>query len=97
LFRISDFVLRILFGAAGGAAGGGTAAAGGAAGALKLSAAGKGKGRHHPMNFFAFAFWAHNLFRSIQYQFFKFVLALITEIFINRHRTSSLNMHRNIF
>jgi hypothetical protein len=86
----------ILF-TAGGAAGGGTATAGGAGGALKLSAAGKGKGRHHPMNFFAFAFWAGNLFRGVQYQFFKFVLTLITAIFVNRHLTNSLKMHRNIF
>ena len=51
-----------LFGAAGRAAGGGTTAAGGAGGALKFSAAGKGKSRHHSMNFFAFTFRAGNLF-----------------------------------
>ena len=87
----------LLFGATGGAGGGGTTTAGGAGGALKLSAAGKGESRHHPVNFLALACGAGNLFGSIQYQFFKFVLALITTIFINRHFTNSLRMHRNIF
>jgi hypothetical protein len=82
---------------AGGAGGGGTTTAGGAGGALKLSAAGKGKSRHHPVNFLALTFGAGNLFGGIQYQFFKFVLALITAIFINRHFTNSLRMYRNIF
>jgi len=78
-------VSDILFGATGGTTGGGTATAGGTGGALKLSAAGKGKGRHHPMDFFALAFRASNLFRGIQYQFFKSILASVTGIFVNRH------------
>jgi len=80
--------LSILF-TAGGATGGGTASAGGTGSALKLSAAGKGKGRHHPLDFFTFALRANNFFGGLQYQFFEFVLALIAMILINRHFTGS--------
>ena len=97
LFRISDFVLRILFSAAGGTTGGGTASTGGTGSALKLSAAGKGKGRHHPLDSFAFALRANNFFGGLQYQFFEFVLALIAMILINRHFMGSFLNHRNIF
>ena len=94
-FRYSDFEFQIsskrdlsLF-AAGGATGGGTASAGRTGSTLKLSAAGKGKGRQHPLDFFAFALRANNFFRGLQYQFFEFVLALVTVILINRHFTNS--------
>jgi len=80
--------LSILF-TAGGATGGGTASAGGTGSALKLSAAGKGKGRHHPLDSFAFALRANNFFRGLQYQFFEFVLALIAMILKNRHLMGS--------
>jgi hypothetical protein len=63
---IQYFILP-LFGTAGGAAGCGAAATGGIGGALKLSTAGKSKGRHHPMNFFALTFGAANLFGGIKY------------------------------
>jgi len=56
-----------LFGAAGGAAGCGAAPAGGTGGALKLSTAGKSKGGHHSMDFFALTFGAGNLFGGIKY------------------------------
>ena len=78
-----------LFGAAGGAAGGGTASTGRASSTFELTTAGKGKGRHHPLNFFAFTFWAGDLFGGIEYQFFEFVFALTAMIFINRHLTYS--------
>ena len=57
----------MLFGAAGGAASSSTSAAGGTGGALKLSAARKGKGRHRPVNFLALAFRAGDLLRSTKY------------------------------
>jgi len=56
-----------LFGAAGGAARGCTAFAGGTASALKFPTAGKGKGRHHPMDFFTFTLRTNNFFRGLQY------------------------------
>ncbi len=59
--------LLFLFGTTGGAARGCTASAGGSAGALKFPAAGKSKGRHHPMDFFAFTLRAKNFFRGLQY------------------------------
>jgi hypothetical protein len=72
LFRISIFEFQIsskrdlsLF-VTGGAAGGGAATAGRTSSALKLTTAGKGKGRHHPMNFFAFTFRTGDLFRGIE-------------------------------
>ena len=63
---IQYFILP-LFGTAGGAAGCGAAPAGGTGGALILSPAGKSKGGHHPMNFFALTFGAGNLFGGIKY------------------------------
>ncbi len=57
----------ILF-VAGGATGGGAAAAGGGTrSTFKLASDGKGKGRHHPLNFLALAFGAGNLFGCVQY------------------------------
>jgi hypothetical protein len=64
LFQLSNIPL---FGTTGGTARGGTASAGRAGGALKFSAARKGKGRHRPVNFLALTFRAGNLLRSIQY------------------------------
>jgi hypothetical protein len=89
IIPIIQYSIIPLFGAAGRAAGGGAASAGGTGGALKLSTAGKGKGRHHPMDFFALTFRTGNLFGGIQYQFLEFVLTLPTVILINRHLTSS--------
>jgi hypothetical protein len=102
LFLISivpvfQFSIIPLFRVAGGAAGGCTASAGGTGGAFKLSAAGKGKGGHHPMDFLAFALRTNNLFRGIEYQFFEFVLTLIAVVLINRHLTNSFSIHRNLF
>jgi hypothetical protein len=94
---VFQYSIILFFGTAGGAGGGGATTAGGAGGALKLSAAGKGESRHHPVNFLALTCGAGNLFGGIQYQFFKFVLALVTTIFINRHFTTSLRRYRNIF
>jgi hypothetical protein len=76
-------------GAAGRAVGGGAAPAGGACSALKLSAAGKGEGRHHPGHFFALAFGAGDFFRRIEDQFFEFMLTLAAVIFKNRHFKNS--------
>jgi hypothetical protein len=67
IIPIIQYSIIPLFGATGRAAGGGTPSAGGAGGALKFSTAGKGKGRHHSMDFFAFTFRAGNLFGSIKY------------------------------
>ena len=75
--------------AAGGAGGGGTGPAGRAGGAFELPADGKGKSGHHPVNFFALTFGAGDSFRGIQYQFFKFALALAAMILVNRHLMSS--------
>ena len=72
-FRYLDFEFQIssnrdlsLF-AAGGTTGGGAAAARGARSTFKLPSNGKGKGRHHPVNFLALAFGAGNLLGCIQY------------------------------
>ncbi len=55
--------VKPLLGAAGGAVAGGRAASAGRAGsALKLSADGKSKSGHDPMNLFALTFGAGNLF-----------------------------------
>ncbi len=55
--------VKPLLGTAGGAATGrGAASAGGAGSALKLSADGKGEGRHNSSNFLALTFGAGNLF-----------------------------------
>lgn len=94
---VFQFSIIPLFRVAGGAASGSTASAGGAGSTLKLSTTGKGKGGHHPMDFLAFALRTNNLFRGIQYQFFEFVLTLITAVLINRHLTNSFSIHRNIF
>jgi len=81
---------QALLGAAGGAATRGRAtSAGGAGSALKLSADGKGKGRHDSTDFLALAFWAGNLFRGIHYQFFKFIFTLVTAKLIDWHRDGS--------
>jgi len=61
------FGIEWLFGTAGGAAGCRAASTGRTGGALKLSTAGKSKGRHHPMNFFALTFGAGNFFGGIKY------------------------------
>ncbi len=62
-----------------------TGSAGRTGSAFELPTAGKGKSRHHPVHLLTFAFRADNLLRSIENQFFKFVVALIAMIFINRH------------
>jgi len=49
--------------AAGGTTTGGTTAAGGTGGALKLSSARKGEGRHHPAHLLAVTFGAEDLLR----------------------------------
>ena len=85
IVRITQYSIIPLFGAAGGAAGGCAASAGRAGSALKLSAAGKGKGRHHSVDSFAFAFGTSNLFGGIQHQFFKFIFALVTAKLIDWH------------
>lgn len=86
-----------LFRAAGGAVGGTATAAGGAGGALEFSTDGKGKGRHDSTNFLALTFWASNLFRAIQHQLFKFIFALATLIFEDRHLRNSFKIKDNIF
>ena len=67
IIPIFQYSIIPLFGATGGATGGGTATAGGTGSAFELSTAGKGKGRHQSVNFFAFTLRAGNLFRGLQY------------------------------
>jgi hypothetical protein len=87
-FQVSsngDFSLLV----AGRTGGSGAGPAGRTGGAFELPADGKGKSGHHPMNFFALTFGAGDFFRGIQYQFFKFALALAAMILVNRHFTNS--------
>jgi hypothetical protein len=67
-FRVSNKLKqRLSLFVAGGTTGGSAAAAGGTCSTLKLPSYGKGKGRHHALNFLALTFRAGNLFGCIQY------------------------------
>jgi hypothetical protein len=94
LFQLSNIPL---FCAAAGATGGGAGTTGRTGCTLELSAYGKGKGGHHPIHFFAFAFRASNFFGRVEDQLFKFVLALMAVIFKNWHLRISFIFHPNIF
>jgi len=67
IIPVIQYSIIPLFRAAGGTTGGSAAAAGGTCSTLKLPSYGKGKGRHHPVNFLALTFRAGNLFGCIQY------------------------------
>jgi len=79
-----------LAGATGGTAGGGAVTTGGTGGALKLSSARKSERGHHTAHFLVFTFRADDLFRGVENQFFKLVMASTTMIFIDRHLTDLL-------
>ena len=67
IIPVIQYSIIPLFGPTGGTAGGGAAAAGGACRTFKLPPNREGKGRHHPVNFFALTFRAGSLFGRIQY------------------------------
>jgi hypothetical protein len=94
-FAIIREIRQNSFGATGRTAGGGAASAGGACSALKLSAAGKSEGRHHPGHFFALAFGAGDFFRRIEDQLFEFMLTLAAVIFKYRHFRNSFPEQNN--
>jgi len=67
IIPVIQYSIIPLFGPTGGTAGGGAASAGGARSTFELPSNGKGKGRHHSVNFLALTFGAGDLFGCIQY------------------------------